>query len=151
MAIKKNKTPESEIGTTESSLFDYEPAECFDKVKTRGRPKLVLNAVGLRVIEALGAVMATEEEVAAALNVSIEALHSKDNEAAFTECYKKGRENGKLSLRHSQFQLAKVNATMAIFLGKQYLGQKDNPEETDTNEKVNVQILFGDTSKREGE
>ncbi len=138
---------EKKNNTAPTEPFEYEPAECFDKVKTRGRPKLILNAVGQRVVEALGAVMATEEEIAAALNVSVEALHSKDNEVAFTECYKKGRENGRLSLRHSQFQLAKVNATMAIFLGKQYLGQKDNPEETDTKEKVNVQILFGDTSK----
>lgn len=142
---------EKKNNTAPTEPFEYEPAECFNKVKTRGRPKLILNAVGQRVVEALGAVMATEEEIAAALNVSVEALHSKDNEVAFTECYKKGRENGRLSLRHSQFQLAKVNAAMAIFLGKQYLGQKDNPEESDTKEKVNVQILFGDTSKPVGE
>lgn len=107
---KNNTAPNTEP-------FEYEPAECFDKVKTgsKGRPKLILNAVGQRVIEALGAVMATEEEVAAALNVTVETLHSKENERIFLECYKKGRENGRLSLRHSQFQLAKVNATMAIF------------------------------------
>ena len=84
---KNNTAPNTEP-------FEYEPAECFDKVKTRGRPKLILNAVGQRVIEALGAVMATEEEIAAALNVSVEALHSKDNEVAFLECYKKGRKEG---------------------------------------------------------
>ena len=131
-------------------LNDYEPASCFDKVKTRGRPKLILNAVGQRVVEALGTVMATEEEIAAALNVTVETLHSKDNNPVFLECYKKGRENGRLSLRHSQFQLAKVNAAMAIFLGKQYLGQKDNPEETDSSEKVNVVINFTDTSASSG-
>ena len=56
---------EKKNNTAPTEPFEYEPAECFDKVKTKGRPKLVLNAVGLRVIEALGAVMATEEEVAA--------------------------------------------------------------------------------------
>ncbi len=52
---KKNSAPVNEP-------FEYEPAECFDKVKSasRGRPKLILNAVGQRVVEALGAVMATE-------------------------------------------------------------------------------------------
>ena len=55
MASDKNKT-------TENTPFDYEPAECFDKVKTRGRPKLILNAVGQRVVETLGAVMATEQD-----------------------------------------------------------------------------------------
>ena len=53
MASKKNNTPEAETCKTESSLFDYEPAECFDKVKTRGRPKLVLNDVGLSAIQTL--------------------------------------------------------------------------------------------------
>ena len=31
-------------------------------------------------------------------------------------------------LRRSQFKLAEKNAAMAIFLGKQYLGQKDIPD-----------------------
>ncbi len=28
-------------------LDNYEPASCFDKIKTRGRPKLQLNATGI--------------------------------------------------------------------------------------------------------
>lgn len=31
-------------------------------------------------------------------------------------------------LRQAQFELAKKNATMAIWLGKQYLNQRDQPE-----------------------
>ena len=31
-------------------------------------------------------------------------------------------------MRRSQFKLAEKNAAMAIFLGKQYLGQKDEPD-----------------------
>lgn len=31
-------------------------------------------------------------------------------------------------MRRYQFELAKKNANMAIWLGKQYLGQRDNPE-----------------------
>lgn len=34
-----------------------------------------------------------------------------------------------MSLRRSQFRIAETNATMAIWLGKQYLGQKDYPKE----------------------
>ena len=33
-----------------------------------------------------------------------------------------------MSLRRTQFKLAEKNPTMAIFLGKQYLGQRDNIE-----------------------
>ena len=35
------------------------------------------------------------------------------------------RSKGLLSLRRSQFQLSEKNVAMAIWLGKQYLGQKD--------------------------
>ena len=31
-----------------------------------------------------------------------------------------------MSLRRTQFKLAEKNPTMAIWLGKQYLGQRDN-------------------------
>ena len=33
-----------------------------------------------------------------------------------------------MSLRRAQFNLAKTNAAMAIFLGKNYLGQKDSAD-----------------------
>lgn len=35
----------------------------------------------------------------------------------------------KIKLRRNQLELSKKSAAMAIFLGKQYLGQKDRPEE----------------------
>lgn len=44
----------------------------------------------------------------------------------FSATYEKKRGTGKISLRRMQFRLAERNAAMAIFLGKQYLGQSDN-------------------------
>ena len=38
-------------------------------------------------------------------------------------------------MRRSQFRLAEKNATMAIWLGKQYLGQKDTVDEENAAEK----------------
>lgn len=47
----------------------------------------------------------------------------------FSEVYKKKSAAGKISLRRSQFKCADAgNATMLIWLGKQYLGQKDQTE-----------------------
>lgn len=100
-------------------------ADCFDKVKTRGRPKLKLNATGQEVVEKLAGFMCTEEEIASFLDVTVEVLHNSENKETFSECYKKGVENGKASLRRNQFMLSKTNPTMAIWLGKQYLGQKE--------------------------
>lgn len=102
---------------------------CFDSVPTRGRPMKKLNDVGAEIVRKLAAVMCTEEEIASVLEVSVEVLHNKLNDRTFSEYYKSGKEEGKASLRRTQFELAKKNATMAIWLGKQYLGQRDDTAE----------------------
>ena len=43
----------------------------------------------------------------------------------FEEVYARFADVGLVSLRRSQFALAKKSASMAIFLGKNYLGQSD--------------------------
>ena len=50
--------------------------------------------------------------------------------AGFSEIFRQKRGKGKISLRRHQMRLAEKNATMAIWLGKQYLGQTDKPEES---------------------
>lgn len=44
----------------------------------------------------------------------------------FSEVFKKHSGTGKISLRRYQFRLAENNTAMAIFLGKNYLGQRDS-------------------------
>ena len=53
--------------------------------------------------------------------------------ANFVEVYKKYSKDGKISLRRYQFQLAKKSATMAIWLGKQILGQTDKIDTSGTD------------------
>ena len=48
----------------------------------------------------------------------------------FSEIFKIKRGKGQISLRRTQWKLAEKNASMAIFLGKQYLGQTDKVETT---------------------
>lgn len=48
----------------------------------------------------------------------------------FSEVFKIKRGKGQISLRRTQWKLAEKNPTMAIFLGKQYLGQTDKVETT---------------------
>ena len=43
----------------------------------------------------------------------------------FAEAFKIWSADGKMSLRRIQFRMAETNPSMAIWLGKQYLGQKD--------------------------
>ena len=66
------------------------------------------------------------------------------NPLTFAEVYKKYSAGGKIVLRRAQMKLAEKNATMAIFLGKNYLGQTDKTEIEDTTayEKLD-EILKG--------
>lgn len=84
-----------------------------------GRPK---KEIDYETVEKLANIQCTQEEIASFLNLSVRTLQ-RDKE--FCRVYKKGQENGRMSLRRMQFKLAEKNTAMAIFLGKQYLGQKD--------------------------
>lgn len=56
---------------------------------------------------------------------TIENWCKRTYEEGFSDTYKRYSQNGKISLRRYQFKLAEKNASMAIWLGKQYLGQTD--------------------------
>ena len=84
-----------------------------------GRPK---KEIDYNIVEKLANIQCTQEEIASFLNIHVRTLQ-RDEE--FCRVYKKGIENGKMSLRRYQYKLAEKNTAMAIFLGKQYLGQKD--------------------------
>ena len=112
------------------------PEQCFDKVATKGRPRLKLNNLGIEIVTKLAGFMCTEEEIASFLDVTVETLHNKENYNTFLECIKNGQNIGKVSLRQNQFNLSKTNPTMAIWLGKQYLGQRDNIIETSNSESA---------------
>lgn len=83
------------------------------------RPKIEID---YQTVEKLANIQCTQEEIATFLGVSVRTLQ-RDEE--FCRLYKKGQDNGRMSLRRLQFKHAEKNASMAIFLGKQYLGQKD--------------------------
>lgn len=74
----------------------------------------------------------TLEEIAGVFDCSedtIERWCKRTYGISFAETYKKHSAKGKISLRRAQFKLAEKNASMAIFLGKNYLGQTDRIEQ----------------------
>lgn len=81
----------------------------------------------LRQIRALGALQCTRYEAAAVLGVNRENFSRFLNkEPAAERAFLEGREGGKVSLRRIQWLWAKKSAAMAIWLGKQYLGQQES-------------------------
>ena len=58
----------------------------------------------------------------------------------FSQVFKEKRLIGRIALRRKQLRLAERSAAMAIFLGKNYLGQKDEPEQV-ASEDDTVSII----------
>ena len=89
-----------------------------------GRPKIDLDVVEL---EKLAALQCTYEEAAAWFGVCKRTFVKKLAQKHYRERWEHGQQKGLISLRRTQFRLAEKSAGMAIFLGKNYLGQR-NPE-----------------------
>lgn len=100
----------------------------FDKQQTGGRPLLVLNQAGIDLVQALGRLQCTNEEIASCLGTTDTTLLNAQNKEVFLGALEKGKAEGRMSLRRIQMKLAETSATMAIFLGKQILGQRENIE-----------------------
>lgn len=75
---------------------------------------------------------ATAEEIASSFRVTVETLERAIQDTfgfGYLELRKRCEGNGKLSLRRYQFQQSEKNTTMAIWLGKQWLGQRDTSKD----------------------
>lgn len=93
------------------------------------------------IFENLCQLQCIQTEIASCLKISDDTLRSRaiahygmDN---YSDIYKRFSESGKCSLRRNQFVLSKKNAAMAIWLGKQWLGQRDY----DKSEKIENALL----------
>lgn len=92
-----------------------------------GRPKIKID---WGLVERLAKIQCTEEEIAYAIGVERHTLASRPE---FSTIYKKGRMEGRISLRRAQAKKAfEGNTTMQVWLGKQWLGQTDKQEQTIT-------------------
>ena len=85
----------------------------------RGRKK---REIDLKLVINLAGIMCTIEEVAAVLEVPVSTLKNRSD---VMEVFHRGLDMGRMSLRRKQFKMADKSASMLIWLGKQYLGQKD--------------------------
>lgn len=102
-----------------------------------GRPKFVID---YDTVERLASIMCTQDEIASFLGCSTRTLQ-RDEE--FCRVYKKGLDKGKMSLRRKQFNMSDTNVTMAIWLGKQYLNQKDRIEQDNRFDESTMNGLKG--------
>jgi hypothetical protein len=77
------------------------------------------------LVKKLASIQCTMIEIAAVVGCSVDTL-----ERRYADIIKEGKENGKMSLRRKQYEVAMTgNTGMLVWLGKQYLGQSDKVEE----------------------
>ncbi len=106
--------------------------------KGPGRPRaLVPDEQTLHKLRVLAEIQTTQGEAASVLGVSRKTLNRfLKRDAAAGAAWEAGRAAGLVTLRKNQFRIAETNATMAIWLGKQYLGQRDQPRGASTPESL---------------
>ena len=93
--------------------------------------------IDLTELEKLSSLHPTESEIESWFGVSTKTIERRKSEPAFAEALERGRARGKLNLRRIQHKMAESNAVMAIFLGKNLLGQSDQ-----VTHNVDVQIAI---------
>ena len=102
-------------------------AKRSEKEKKTGRPRKEINQ---KQFEGLCAIQCTQEEICAVLDCCHDTLDAWCHETynlSFSQVFEQKRQGGKASLRRTQWKLAETSTAMAIFLGKNMLGQSDNP------------------------
>lgn len=108
------------------SAIEFFSAPRLGNSRPQNQPTLKPDEITLRMIRALGALQCSQGEAAAVLGLSQPNFSRFMSANPVAErAWLEGREGGKVSLRRLQWIMAKKSAAMAIWLGKQYLGQKE--------------------------
>jgi len=95
-----------------------------------GRPRFEID---YETVEKLASLQCTQAEIASYLGCSVDTLQADEK---FSGLYKAGMDKGRMSLRRHQWRaLEEGNSTMLVWLGKQYLGQRDKNELTGADGK----------------
>ena len=87
--------------------------------------------INQKQFEQLCQIQCTKEEICSVLDVSDKTLDRWCRETygtSFSDIFRQKRQGGCASLRAKQWKLASKSPAMAIFLGKQFLGQTDKVE-----------------------
>jgi len=106
-----------------------------------GRPRTEIDIEELKRLCRLNCTM---EEIGAFFGCDKKTIERRYNEdAAFQEAIDQGRGLGRLSVRRKQMQIMDEHnsATMAIWLGKQLLGQRDHQDITSDSQPISINII----------
>jgi len=113
------------------------------ELKRPGRPKAEID---LAEVEKLGALHATDQEIADWFHVTRSTITRRKFTKKFRDAVDRGRSQGRVSLRRLQFEAARAgNPAILIWLGKQWLHQQQT---VGVLEDGPAKSLFPDWMKR---
>ena len=104
------------------------------------RPK---KEIDQKEFEKLCALQCTQQEICDWFGITEKLITNWCKEVygkCFSEVFRIKRGVGKVSLRRNQWKLSENNVAMAIFLGKNFLGQKDK-QEIDLSERKQIKEI----------
>jgi hypothetical protein len=105
-----------------------------------------LKQIDYAKLDAMCAIHCTGEECAAILGMDYDTLNAalkRDGNTGFSDYFRIKGANGKMSLRRKQYdQAMSGNATMLIWLGKQWLGQEEKRDKEDSSEAQPMHVTF---------
>ena len=111
--------------------------------KTTGRPRIELDPKQAKIF---GYFRATYDTMAEQLGCHVDTIRAamQDDKSEFSKAYKKGFSGMKMKLSEAQVKTAieDRNPTLLVWLGKQYLDQKDSPmPDEDVNKNYTVILV----------
>lgn len=110
-----------------------------------GRPKKNLTPKEWDSVKYMCMIHCTGEEIAGVMQMDYDTLNRNCKEKYgynISEYIKKNQSNGKMSLRRAQWKSAENgNVTMQIWLGKQWLGQKEVQEISVANDDETISAM----------
>ena len=111
--------------------------------KPVGRPRIELDPKQAKIF---GYFRATYDTMAEQIGCHVDTIRAamQDEDSEFSKAYKNGFSSMKMKLSEAQVKTAidEHNPTLLVWLGKQYLGQKDNPmPDEDANKNYTVILV----------
>jgi hypothetical protein len=111
--------------------------------KPTGRPRIELDPKQAKIF---GYFRATYDTMAEQIGCHVDTIRAamQDEDSEFSKAYKNGFSSMKMKLSEAQVKTAieEHNPTLLVWLGKQYLNQKDNPmPDEDVNKNYTVILV----------
>jgi hypothetical protein len=111
--------------------------------KPTGRPRIELDPKQAKIF---GYFRATYDTMAEQIGCHVDTIRAamQDEDSEFSKAYKNGFSSMKMKLSEAQVKTAieEHNPTLLVWLGKQYLDQKDNPmPDEDVNKNYTVILV----------